>query len=219
MDRQFWQELPSFLEAEILELRSTLGHAWPWLSEVFFVPGVYLLGWLVAWAPLTADFLGVEATDRDIAALLSVVVWIAAFFPVRAGYKVVRGFLASLFYAGQRYAVAAAYRLRMFRWRRAAPMRRIEPRIRADLEEFHIDELQTAILHAQSKLPPGHVITALDVATELAVSPLLAQQALDALKRLDLMEVSFATTDGFPGYLLTRLARFSARPPIGGYEA
>lgn len=213
MDREFWQELTSFLEAEILELRSTLSHAWPWLTEVFFVPGIYLLGRLVAWAPLKADFLGVGATDRDIAALLSLVVWIAAFFLVRAGYKVVRGFLASLFYAGQRYAMAAAHRFRMFRWRRTAPLQRIEPRIRADLEEFHIDELQIAILHAQSKLPPGHVITALDVATELGVSPLLAQQALDGLKSFDLMEVSFATTDGFPGYLLTRFARFSAGPP------
>ena len=209
MDREFWQGLASFLEAEVPELRSTLGHAWPWHLDVFFVPGVYLLSRLVAWAPLTADFLGVEATDRGIAALLSLVVWIAALLLLRAGYKAVRGFLAALFYAGQQYALAAAYRLRMFRWRRAGPLQRIEPRI-ADLREFAIDDVQAAILHAQSKLPAGHVITALDVAAELGVSPLGAQQALDALKELKLMEVSFATTDGFPGYLLSGRARFAS---------
>jgi hypothetical protein len=64
-----------------------------------------------------------------------------------------------------------------------------------------------AILRAQSRLAPGHVITAVDIANEFGVGQLPAQQALDTLRKLHLVEVSFGTTDGFPGYLLTRPGR------------
>jgi hypothetical protein len=206
MDRDFVQELASSLEAGMLVFQSAASEAWLWLIEVFFVPGNYLLAWLVAHAPVTADSLGIEATDRSAAALLSTASWVAVLLLAKRGYSTGRHLLAR----GCRCGLAAAHRIRMFLWRRTAPRLRIEPRLGADLGEYHIDALQTAILHAQSRQPPGHVMTALDVAAELGVRPLRAQQALDALKRLDLVEVSFATTDGFPGYLLTPRVRPSS---------
>ena len=91
------------------------------------------------------------------------------------------------------------------------PIREIHRRFRGTksvyLEEFATDDLQLAILRAQSRLAPGHVITAVDIANEFGVGQLPAQQALDTLRKLHLVEVSFGTIDGFPGYLLTRPGR------------
>jgi hypothetical protein len=51
---------------------------------------------------------------------------------------------------------------------------------------------------------PVASITAIEAAEELNIRPLRAQQALSSLTALHLMEVSFATSDGCPGYFLTR---------------
>ena len=103
---------------------------------------------------------------------------------------------------------AAAYRIRMLGRAIAAPVHRLDMHLARRklrfLEEFDISELQLAILRAQSMRPPGHAITAIEAAEELRIRPLRAQQALSSLTALHLMEVSFATSDGCPGYFLTR---------------
>jgi hypothetical protein len=159
------------------------------------------------------EFLGLDVEEYGViyAASLSAVAWLVAFVLVRAGYNLIRDVVESMVYSARRLTVAASHRLRMARLRLAAPIREIHRRFRGTKsvypEEFAIDDLQLAILRAQSRLAPGHVITAVDIANEFGVGQLPAQQALDTLRKLHLVEVSFGTIDGFPGYLLTRPGR------------
>lgn len=208
MDGDFARWLSSFLEAVLLEARAAADYARDRLIEIFFLPGDYLLAQLLATAPATADSLGIGAADRHLAVLLSAMVWLVSLLLLRQVWKL----LETLSWSARRLARAAAHRLRMFRWRMSFPAPRREPSLGTELDELHIDEVQAAILQAQSRLPPGYAMTALDVASELGVRPARAQQALDDLKKLELVEVSFATTDGFPGYLLAR----RPRPPAAG---
>jgi hypothetical protein len=210
MDRDVLNEVISFLEAAFLEMKSALSQLWIWVSHAFLVPGDYILALLTARASGLVDLRGLNAEDYGVvyAAVLSAVIWIIALALIKAGYNVIRDFLESMFYTVQRFAAAVSHRLLMIRLKIVAPIRKIEQRFRTNrsvyFEEFDIDEFQLAILRAQSTQPPGHVITAVDIANQLGVRPLRAQQALDSLKKLHLVEVSFGTTDGFDGYFLTR---------------
>lgn len=210
MNTDVLTELVSLLEAGFLEIQSGLNWLWLGISHGFLVPGEYVLALLVARAPALVDFLGLNLEDYGViyAASLSAVTWLVALMLVKTGYNVICDFLESTMYSARCFVVAASHRLRMGRLRLAAPIRKMQKRFRGarsvHLEEFAIDDLQLAILRAQSKLAPGHVITALDIATEFGVGRLRAQQALDSLRKLHLVEVSFGTIDGFPGYLLTR---------------
>lgn len=209
MDGNALNELVSFLEAVILGVESAIGRFWHWFSESFFVPGDYLLAFLFARVPELAVRLGLneDAYGGLYAGLLSLLVWLVMLMLVRAGYSAVRNFFASVSNRVRRFALLASHRARMFRRTFGAPIRKIRSSFRANrsgFEEFEIDDLQLAILREQARLAPGHVITAVDVANDLGVRPLRAQQALDSLKVLHLVEVSFGTTDGYPGYLLTR---------------
>lgn len=197
------------LEATARDIRSGLDALWSNVVQVFFLPGDGLFALLVARAPALAARLGIgeEAFGGLYSALLSAACWIAALLVVLAGLRRMRDGLSALAGFARNGLLLAVHRQRMFRHRLLAPARRIgqslRPR-RSGFEEFQIDALQMAIMHAQAKLPPGHVITALDVAHEFRVGPRHAQRALDELKRLHLVEVSFGTTDGYAGYLLTR---------------
>lgn len=209
MDGNALTEAIAFLEAAGLAVESSLHQLWSWLSHGFFVPGDWILAFLLARTPELAAQLGVEADASGgwSSGWLSAVTWLAALLLLRAGYQAIRDLLRSLFGLLRGRVLAAAHRVRMFRRRVGFPIRKIAASLRArrsGFEEFEIDDLQIAIMHEQMKLAPGHVITAVDIAHDLGVRPLRAQQALDSLKKLHLVEVSFGTTDGYPGYLLTR---------------
>jgi hypothetical protein len=213
MNRDVLRDLVSILEAGFLRIQSGVSQLWLWVSHAFLIPGEYVLALLVARAPALVEFLGLDVEGYGViyAASLSAATWVVAFVLVRAGYNLIRDVLESMMYSARRLTVAASHRLRMARLRLAAPIRKIHQRFRGTksvyLEEFAIDDLQLAILRAQSRLAPGHVITAVDIANEFGVGQLPAQQALDTLRKLHLVEVSFGTIDGFPGYLLTRPGR------------
>jgi hypothetical protein len=210
MDLDVLNDLISFLETALLDMKSALSQLWLWLSQAFLIPGDYILGLLVTRASWLVDYLGLNAEDYGpaYAAVLSAATWLAAAVLVKAGYNVIRNFVESMYYGVQNLAVQVSHRLRMIRLKLIAPIRRVQQRLHATksvyFEEFDVDDLQLAILRAQSKRAPGHVITAVDISDELGVRPLRAQQALDSLKKLHLVEVSFGTTDGFSGYFLTR---------------
>lgn len=209
MERNIVTELIAFLEGAVFAVQSSLDQVWSWLSRTFFVPGDYILAFLLARTPELAGNLGLgeDAYGGLYAGLLSAGTWLAALLLARAGYNAIRDLLRSLASLVRRSTLAASHRLRMFRRRFGFPITRIRNSLRArrsGFEEFEIDDLQMAILHEQVKLAPGHVITAVDIAHDLGVRPLRAQQALDTLKRLHLVEVSFGTTDGYAGYQLTR---------------
>lgn len=197
------------LEAALLFVQSALDTGWSWLVGTFFVPGDYVLALLLGRAPALAARLGVgeDAFGGLYSALLSAVCWMAALVLLLAGFRAARNGLAVLAGFVRSFLVAARHRQRMIRNRLGTPVRKIRRSLRPNrtaLEEFQIDALQMAIMNQQARLAPGHVITALDVAHDLKVRPGRAQQALDQLKRLHLVEVSFGTTDGYPGYLLTK---------------
>lgn len=213
MNRDVARELVSIMEASFLKLQAGAVQLWLWVSQAFLVPGEYVLGLLVGRAPALLDFLGLNVAEHGViyAASLSALTWLAALVLARVGYNAICDFLESMMYSAGRFAVAASHRLRMTRLRLVAPIRKMRQRFRSSravqLEEFAIDDLQFAILRAQSRMAPGHVITAIDIANEFGVGQVPAQQALDTLRKLHLVEVSFGTTDGFPGYLLTRPGR------------
>lgn len=209
MDGDALNELVSFLEAVILDIESALDRFWHWIGHSFFVPGDYILALLSSRAPELAGRLGLaeDAYGGLYAGLLSMLVWLGMLVLVKMGYIAIRDFVGSVVNRVRRFVLVASHRVRMFRRNFGAPIRTLRNSLRANrsgFEEFEIDDLQMAILREQTRLAPGHVITAIDVANDLGVRPLRAQQALDSLKLLHLVEVSFGTTDGYPGYLLTR---------------
>lgn len=210
MDRDVLNDVISFLDTACAEMMSGLSQLWLSLSQAFLLPGDYIFGLLATRAPWLSDYLGLNAEDYGViyAAVLSATAWLFAAVLVKAGYNMIRNFVESMFYGVRNLAVQISHRLRMIRLKLVAPIRRVRQRFNATgsvyFEEFDVDDLQLAILRAQSKRAPGHAITAVDIAEELGVRPLQAQQALDSLKKLHLVEVSFGTSDGFSGYFLTR---------------
>lgn len=210
MNRDALREWVSTVVTGFLELQTGVGQLWLWVSRTFFLPGELVLALLAARAPEVIDLLGLNLEEFGVvyAAALSAGIWLLVFMLVKFVYNTIRDVLESTVYSARRIAVAVSHQLRMVRLGLAAPIYRLRRRFRgtksAYVEEFAIDDLQLGILRAQRRLAPGHVITAIDVANELGVGQVRAQQALDDLKKLHLVEVSFGTTDGFPGYVLTR---------------
>ena len=198
------------LDSGIVRAQEALIRTWEWISHVFFAPGDLALGWLLERAPRTAGMLGAESVDDagTMVAVLSLVSWFLAGVLVKAVYDIIRNAIFCVASLCRRIVTAAAYRLRMFGRAIAAPVRKLDLLLAGRklrfLEEFEISELQLAVLRAQSMRPPGHAITAIEAAEELRIRPLRAQQALSSLAAMHLMEVSFATSDGCPGYFLTR---------------
>ena len=210
MDRDVLNDWISFMDTAFVEMMSGLSQLWLSLSQAFLVPGDYILGLLITRAPWLLDYVELNAEDYGVvyAAVLSAATWLFAAMLVKAGYNMIRNVVDSMFYGVRNLAVQVSHRLRMIRLKFVAPIRRVRQRFNATrsvyFEEFDVDDLQLAILRAQSKRAPGHAITAVDIAEELGVRPLRAQQALDSLRKLHLVEVSFGTSDGFSGYFLTR---------------
>jgi hypothetical protein len=202
--------LVSLLESGVVEIQSGVDQFWLWLQQAFLIPGSYILERLVTRAPELAVSLGLNSEDITVvwAGVISAVTWLVAAFLVKAVCNIARDLLESMTYSVRRFAEAALHRVRMIRLRLLTPLRKLAQRFRGGrsvhLEEFDIDDLQLAILRAQSRLAPGQPITAVDIASEFGVGRSRAQQALDALRKLHLVEVSFGTTGEFPGYLLTR---------------
>lgn len=209
MDRDVLKELTGFLETGIIRIQSGWSQAWLWISEVFLLPGYLVLEWLVVRVPGLADPLALNSEDdgKVFAAVFASLSWLMAAVLLRAIYNVIRNILVSIAFTYRRLTDALAFEFRMIRRRLLTPVREIGLRLQSSkygFEAFQINELQFAILRAQSMRPPGHAITAIEAGEELGVRPLRAQQALSALNKLHLMEVSFATSDGCPGYFLTR---------------
>ena len=200
----------SFLEAKVVEIESGVGYLWLWLQQAFLVPGNYVLELLVTRAPELAGYLELNSENFAVlwAAVISAATWLVAVFLIKAACDITRDLLQSMIYAVERIAEAASHRLRMIRLRLLAPIRQFAQRFgggrSVHLEEFDIDDLQLAILRAQSRLAPGKAITAVEIASEFDVGQSRAQQALDGLRKLHLVEVSLRATGEFPGYLLTR---------------
>ena len=210
MDRDILKELAGFLETGITKMQSALSQAWLWISELFFLPGYLILDWLIVRLPGLADPAGLNSEDggKLFAAVFASVSWLMTVVLIKAVYNVIRNVLVSIASIYRRLTDALGYELRVIRRKLLAPVREIGLRLQIRkyrlFEEFQIDELQLAILRVQSMRPPAHAITAIEAGEGLGVRPLRAQQALSGLNKLHLMEVSFATSEGCPGYFLTR---------------
>lgn len=210
MDREILEELAAVLDGGMVQARSALHQGWLWVADTFYLPGNLVLAWVIARMPGLADSLGIDFPEGAAvpAAVLSAAAWLFLAALGKALYNVIRDTLRTVAFACRTLANGTGYRLRMIRRGIVAPVRKIEVKLQRRqfrlLEEFELDELQFEVLRAQAMRPPGHAITAIEAAEELCVRPLRAQQALSTLARLHLMEVSFATSDGCPGYFLTR---------------
>lgn len=203
MDRQA-------LDSGIVQAREVLIRTSEGINHALLAPGERILDWVIVRVPHVAESFAIRSVDDApaLVAVLSLVSWILAAILIKAAYNVIRDATLCVASLYRRGVSAAAYRLRMIGRAITAPARRIDMQLARRklrfLEEFEISELQLAILRAQSTRPPGHAITAIEAAEELNIRPLRAQQALSSLTTLHLMEVSFATSDGCPGYFLTR---------------
>lgn len=210
MDRDILAELTLIMDSGMVRIQSALDQGWLWIGTIFFLPGNLILAWLIARMPGFTDSSGISSPENAMipAAVLSATSWLCLAALGKALFTVIRNAFRSAAFACRRAVSATGFRLRMIRRSVLAPLRTIETRLQRRklrmFEEFELDELQFEVLRAQAKRPPGHAITAIEAAEELRVRPLRAQQALSALSKLHLMQVSFATSDGCPGYFLTR---------------
>jgi DNA-binding MarR family transcriptional regulator len=74
--------------------------------------------------------------------------------------------------------------------------------------EAELSDLDIAVLEAEARLAPGFSLTAPDIAESLRVRPAQAQETLDKLRKLELVNDSIGTQDGFAGYQITESGRF-----------
>ncbi|MEX2496911.1 MAG: hypothetical protein WD448_12525 [Woeseia sp.] len=204
MDRERFGNLIDTLK----DFQSGLGQLWLRVCEIFLLPGTWLLSSLLDLVPAFSSAPGLQHHNGAYVALLSVLVWLAAIVLARTFLRTIHDAVDVLAGLARRFCLLAAHRLRMLRWRLRLHIDKLRRAKRAAgsglAEEFEISDLQMAILEAQEDLPPGQVLTAVEIANNLEVRPFRAQQALDALKRLHLVEPAYGAGEKISGYILTR---------------
>lgn len=189
---------------------------WDWLPGAMLVPGEFLASRLRAAAPAVAERFGLppEAGDAEVLGL-SILAWCAALFVAWIAWRLMLGMLRAAWNGTVTAVERLARRVRIARNRAQSLLARVGEWRRALQsaypEEIAIGDLELAILQVQAVLPPGYTVTAVDLAAELGVRPLEAQEALDELRKLELVEISFSTSDGYAGYLLTRTGQLFTR--------
>lgn len=209
MGRETWKETLADAEPALLELADRAAVAWQGMRDAFLLPGEYLVTALSGHMPEVAGkpALDLAANGETCALVFSVVVWLCASLAVLMGLRSAYRVLVRHYRMARRGAASLARIPHSLGVQLAAPvetMRRRRAAARCHSEEFSISKLQMAVMVVQRKLPPGHVATAVDIAGELGLRPGPVERALETLRKLHLVQVAFATSDGYPGYSLTR---------------
>jgi DNA-binding MarR family transcriptional regulator len=207
MGRETWKDMVADAELALVELRRWVISAWQSLRDAFLVPGEYAVTTFSEHMPEVAGKLAFAAHGETYAVVFSVAVWLCLGLAVTVGLRSAYRALTGYFRRARRGAASLARLPRSLRVQLAAPVETIRRRRAAGRcysEEFSISKLQMAVMIVQRKLPPGHVATAVDIAGELGVRPGPVERALETLRKLHLVQVAFATSDGYPGYSLTR---------------
>jgi DNA-binding MarR family transcriptional regulator len=183
-----------------------------WLYHGFFVPGDYLLSLLSAHAPRIAKSLALDAAGHGGVAsgLISGVVWLGAIILIGVVYELIRdldraltAYVGRLYEELQRTGRVVARRVgiafRSYALKRQARLARTEVS-----EQRALTTLEFEILQSHAELPPGHLLTPSDIASELDMRSADVEQALATLRKLSLVERTFGAGDGEDGYRLTR---------------
>lgn len=197
----------------------TLGDVWLWLLQCFFLPGDYLLWICLTFTPGFARFLELGPADYGglASGIVSAVFWLVAATFLGASYNVLRSADRAVSAAIARTWSECRRGMRVARIRLACRFRGIKlglplPRQNAQpevaLDEIELSDLEFEVLRSHAFLAAGYVYTASDIAGSLAVRRSQAQQALDRLKTLGLLESALSASDGESGYRLSRAGQF-----------
>ncbi len=200
------------------------GGAGLWLRQVFFLPGDCALSALLAGAPRVAELLGLSAVDFGgwMSAGFSAVLWLALVLAASISVRALgAGVQLVLAYA---LGVTAPVRGRFGRLRRSVrshhhqlrhsvPLaRRIEPYY---VEMQELGPVELALLRCYATLPPGHAQSVSEAARALNIRAREAAEAIDSLRRLDLLSRGLPSSHGDTVYALTRAGTLFLRARIG----
>jgi len=180
--------------------------------EGYFLPGDWLLRTIIAYVPPLAEFLDVSAADYGglLSGFVSTCVWLLllifgsiAYQSIRdADRALTRGVTGLYADAVRRGRIAVALLAARLRRRTGSAPEQIEF---AEDVELSPDELRALQLHAE--LEPGFALAVSEVASALSARTHQAQQVLERLKQLGLIDNTVGGLDGESAYTLTRVGR------------
>ena len=192
------------VELTLLGIGTWANSTWQTLRDAFLAPGKYMVSVLSGHVPALA---GEPALADAYVIVCAAVAWLSLLLVVLTFLRFTFRRLVAFYYTARRGVSDLARFPRLLRVQVSAPlatMRRRRAAGKCFSEEFSITRLQMAVMIAQRRLPPGHVATAVEIAGDIGVRPGPVEEALEALRKLHLVQVAFATSDGYPGYSLTR---------------
>ena len=192
------------VELTLLEIGTWVNSTWQTLRDAYLAPGKYMVAVVSKHVPALAA----EPALADAYVIVcAAVAWLSLLLAVLMFLRFTFRQLVAFYYTARRGVSSLARFPRMLRVQVSAPLATMRQRRAAGKcfsEEFSISRLQMAVMIAQRRLPPGHVATAVEIAGELGVRPGPVEKALEELRKLHLVQVAFASSDGYPGYSLTR---------------
>lgn len=192
------------VELTLLEIGTWVNSTWQTLRDAYLAPGKYMVAVLSGHVPALTS----EPALADAYVIVSAAVaWLSLLLVVLTFLRFACRQLVACYYTARSGVSALARIPRMLRMQVSAPLARVRQRRAAGKcfsEEFSVTKLQMAVMIAQRRLPPGHVATAVEIAGEIGVRPGPVEEALENLRKLHLVQVAFASSDGYPGYSLTR---------------
>jgi len=160
-----------------------------------------------------AERLGIATADATelLAAVVSSLFVCVMILIVRASVRTVTSALSSLADFARTLRIAVAVRVRsavrcLISLSSSRPFTRTERGVAID-SDVTIDEVDLAILRTQSKLQPGYVLTAPEIANVIRVRPSQVESVLEKLAALQFVEFVFGSLDGYDGYRLTLTGR------------
>jgi DNA-binding MarR family transcriptional regulator len=198
------------------DLQSALIDIALWLYRGFFWPGDQLL----------SKFSTIEDAARGgmLSGVISAVAWLGAIVLLVMVYRFIRhldrtltAFVLRLHDEAQRALRVVARRLTIaFRSYAVARQARLT---RTEVSELPaLTGLQLEVLQSHAALPPAHLLTPSEVASDLGMRSADIEKVLGTLRKLSLVERTLGAGDGEDGYRLTRagevfLAACSSRAP------
>lgn len=182
--------------------------------NAFFLPGDAFIWALSTYASPLAKFLGIGVADYGgfLAALVSSFVWITVFVELVVVYqyvlewdrRVTRAILRLFRTATLHVRIAGTVLLQRWRAWRAARV----PANRVDFpSELTLSAAQLAALRLHAELRPGFALSVSETARALGARNRAAQDLLDGLKELGLLNRTLGGADGDSAYTLSEAGK------------
>ena len=195
-----------------------------WIVQAFFIPGDVAIWVMLTYAPWLGRFLELGSSSYGglFSAIVSVASWLFGFVMIGALSSLIADLDRKLTGRVLRYGREWLRRIRVARIWLFCQGRRIrhalspnprepDPAIdldALDLDALDLDELEIEALRAHAFLAPGYVLSVSDLATSLEVRRGQAQQLLEKLEKLGLLQRGFGSSDGETGYRLSPPGEF-----------